>query len=177
VPGIKVGVRWMLSGLLAVTVAVVGCGGDDDDAPEAKGLSGDPIPLAAYIKQADKICKAGRIRAREELSQLQARLQDDGELTPEDVMQLNEEGATQVRPLVRELTQLPPPDTKRSEADAYTRAMQETLFALDDAVKAFHDGDEGKTNDALGRNREVAQDIVSNAKAVGFKECGTEFSQ
>jgi hypothetical protein len=58
---------------------------------------------------------------------------------------------------VRKIQQLPPPDSKREEADAYTRAMQETLFALE-------------------HNRDLSEDIIKHARAVGFKVCGTEFS-
>ena len=173
--------RLVLNGFAAVIVAaalcvLAGCGGGDDDTPRAKSLAGDPIPLADYIKRADKICKAGRTRARKELTGLQTSLQDDdGKLSDDDVMTLNAEGAEQVRPLVRRLTELPPPDSKRKEADAFTRAMQDTLSALDEAVKAYRGRDRVRTENALERNRDLAQDIVSNAKAVGFNECGTEF--
>jgi hypothetical protein len=55
-------VRLVLNGFAAVIVAaalcvLAGCGGGDDDTPRAKSLAGDPIPLADYIKRADKICK------------------------------------------------------------------------------------------------------------------------
>jgi hypothetical protein len=163
--------------LVLAALAFAGCGGGDDDAPQAKGLSGDPIPLADYIKRADKICQAGRVRARKALTELQTSLQsDDGELTDDDVMMLNAEGAEQVRPLVRKIQQLPPPDSKREEADAYTRAMQETLFALDDAVEAYRDEDRVRTENALEHNRDLSEDIIKHARAVGFKVCGTEFS-
>jgi hypothetical protein len=166
-------VRALAWGLIAA-LAVAGCGGDD--ASEAT-LKGDPIPLSEFITKADRICRDGQDQAAIALGPMQRRFGQDGSLTGDEAMLINRKGADLVRPMVDKLAALPPPADRADEANAYLRAIKDTLANLNAAVAAYGKGDKDATNEALERNRKRAVDSVSAAKAVGLKVCGTEFSR
>jgi hypothetical protein len=164
---------------IAIALAATGCGGGGKtpDPTPTPALTGKPIPLERYIARADRICDRGRKRVLARLRPLQAQFNADGTVTPDEAMILNDAGGQFARPVIEEIAALPPPDSHREDAEAYTRAMHDTLAALKEAVQRYRDGDRDAAQDALRRNRALAGDIVSAAQAVGFKQCGTEFSQ
>ncbi|HEX8206641.1 MAG TPA: hypothetical protein VF587_11340 [Solirubrobacteraceae bacterium] len=173
---------------LLVAAAAAGCGGGDDteDGP-APGrpprtpdtLFGEfrPIPLEQYLARGDRICANGRRTARAKLAPLQQKANADGELTPQEVMELNRAAVRLVRPMVRRLTQLPPPRTKRADAERYIRIVLGTVRALDEAAAAFDAEDVAGVREAIARNRKLALESADAAAALGFKQCGTEFSR
>jgi hypothetical protein len=169
--------RVLLAALAAVALA--GCGGGDDRAAATPtpALSGKPIPLASYVARADTICRRGGKRIRARLRPLQAQVSRDGDVTADEAMLLNDAGGQYARSVVDEIAALPPPDSHRADAEAYTRAMRDTLATLKEAVERYRASDRAAAQDALRRNRALAADIVSAARAVGFKECGSEFSR
>jgi hypothetical protein len=165
--------------LLVMTLAATGCFGSGD-APEptpTQALTGKTIPLERYIIRADRICVRGGRKVRERLRPLQAQVSADGDVTPDEAMILNDTGGKLARFVVDDIAALPPPDRHREAAEAYTRALRDTLDTLAEAVDRYNVGDRDAAQDALRRNRALAGDVVSAAKSVGFKQCGTEFSR
>jgi type II secretory pathway component PulM len=168
--------RLLLATLAAIALAGCGGGADAPDPTPTPGLSGKPIPLERYVARADRICRRGLKRVRAQLRPLQAQLGSDGALTPDDAMILNDAGAQLARPVTEEIAALPPPDRHRADAEAYTRALRDSLTTLRQAVDDYRAGDRAAAQDALSRNRALVGDIASAAAAVGFKQCGKEFS-
>ena len=184
--------RLLAAMLLALLVA--GCGGGDDEEPEPQRpaetqaerpaetssnafAEADPIPLTRYIARADRICARGRREARAALAPQQRRAAADGKTTPQEVMELNRAASKLVRPMVRRLTELPPPQRKRAEAERYIKTTLDTLRAIDEAVAAYDRDDVEAANEALRRNRKLAFESANAAGAVGLKACGTEFGR
>jgi hypothetical protein len=165
--------------ILVLALAAAGCGGGGDkpDPTPTPDLSGRTIPLERYIARADRICARGGRKVRERLRPLQAQISADGTVTPDEAMILNDTGGKLARFVLDDIAALPPPDRHREAAEAYTRALRDTLDTLAEAVGRYNPGDRDAAQDALRRNRALAGDIVDAAKAVGFKRCGTELSR
>jgi hypothetical protein len=164
--------------ILVLALAATGCGGGDGPDPTpTPTLTGRTIPLERYIARADRICARGGRKVRERLRPLQAQISADGAVTPDEAMVLNDTGGKLARFVLDDLAALPPPDRRREAAEAYTRALRDTLDTLAEAVDDYNAGDRDAAQDALRRNRALAGEIVDAAEAIGFKQCGTELSR
>jgi hypothetical protein len=173
-----ISVRGRLAGVLATAaLAAAGCGGDDEDSGSgSEPAASETIPLADYVARADRICAGERGRLRAELRPLGERIGADGKTTEAELMELNKAAAEGARPLVEELRDLPEPETKQAEVREYEAAVTKTLDLLDASVAAFERGDREEAAEKIEENRASVAEIERSAGAVGFKECGTEFS-
>ena len=173
-------------GFALVMVLLAGCGGSEGaKAPAAtptstalaqaaeKGEASETIPLERYLARGDAICRKGTARVRRLIAPVIERLGDRPSL--DEQMQLNELMARATEPVLERMSALPLPEGKEDEARTMVKQIRTSMDQLSVAVTEFEAGNTSAWKEALARNRSEAYAYADSARALGFRECGTEF--
>jgi hypothetical protein len=149
--------RPLVFGLLIVAAA--GCGEDE------------PIPLTEYRDRANAICRENNTEGRAEVDQLRERLEDGGELEPDELAELNGKVLELLRESHDRLAAIPPPAEQADAAKAYEQQVGEASDAFADLVEAQQHGDDAQLEEAFERNEALAEDVKKAAADLGLDEC------
>jgi hypothetical protein len=150
-------VRALVFGLLLLTVAV-GCGEED------------PIPLSEYIDRANEVCHYSNTEERADLQRLYDEATADG-LDRDEVQEINREVLERARDSTERLAEIPPPDERRADAEAYERGVEEANDAFEDMIEAIDDGDSERAGEANDRNDAAIEKAKDVAGDLGLDEC------
>jgi hypothetical protein len=151
-------VRPLVFGLTLLVLAA-GCGEDE------------PIPLSEYRDRANAICRENNTEGSAEVTQLRERLEDGGELEPDELAEVNEKVLELLRESHDRLADIPLPDEKADAAEAYEQQVGEATDAFADLVEAQEDGNDEQLLEAADRQEATATDVKQAAAELGLDEC------
>jgi hypothetical protein len=142
-----------------VLVALAGCGGEDT------------IPLSEYVDRANAICQESNTEGRDEIRQFRDEREADGNLDRNEVQEVNRKALDTARDSTERLADIPPPDERRADAEAYEQRVREANDAFGDMIEAVEDGDTERAGEALDRNEKLIGDAKDLARDLGLDEC------
>lgn len=163
-----------LAAIALIATVVVGCGGGSDSGSTSSGdttSAGDGAPLskAAFIKQADEICKKGSEEVKAEfaayLKENKIKEIGEGKETEAEVEARVEEVIEAAIPTLQQqldgIGALTPPAADQAQVDAYLEAAEEGI-------------ETGKKNpvELFTETEKVLAKSDKLAKEIGFKVCG-----
>jgi hypothetical protein len=146
-------VRGALLLLLAVGLALAGCGGGD---------GGDRLSQAEFVTQADAICQ-----------EYEAKLDALGQ--PQNEEQLAD-FADKAIPIARDgrerLGELNPPENQQENYDRWLEQGDRAIEIVEDLRDAAEDGDRAELQRIAQEAEQADQESNQLADQLGFKECG-----
>jgi hypothetical protein len=161
-------------------VALIGCGGDDDEpATTTQSVTApsedDRLSKSEFIRQADAICQSYEEQGQDwedRLTEWQMSATSDSDL--DEGADLFREGADIAEDLYAEIEQLPPPPGDEEIIDRYLSLAQTTVSMLRSIADDAEAGDVEAIqtqSDELASTGSKAQGI---ARGYGFQECGED---
>jgi hypothetical protein len=138
--------------VFALTLAAVGCGGDDDQPALTK---------AQFIKQADRICKEADEARYEAIERITKRISSPKGLQREEEKEILTEGLEPTQKQAEEIRELGAPEGDEQTIEAY-------LNRLEESVK---EAEEGTLADLDNRKNNPFTEVDAMATEYGFKAC------
>ena len=147
----------------ALTLAIAGCGGDDDEtttgasgASGATGAGGAPLSKSEFIAQADAACKSGN----EALDKSGQKLFSDGSPSTEEITQyVDQSFVPTIEGELDAIRSLTPPEGDEETIDDILQAAQTSVENVKDDPSLLESGNPFKEADDL-------------ANQYGLKVCG-----
>jgi hypothetical protein len=157
----------LIAGTASLAVLAAGCGGDDN------GGGGDRLTNAAFVAQANAICK----KANDKAEALQPDLPQNFDPKTATDEQLDTFGdflddvVGIFRPEIDELRDLNPPENVEDDFNQALSLVEESLNEADEAAEAAHDGDGDKVQEKLDESEEHSDEADEIATKLGLTVC------
>ena len=155
----------------AATLAIAGCGGDDDTTDTsgtsgATGVAGVPLSQDEFVSQGNAICDDVNTQLRD----LQA--PDGNDL--QSIADYAEQGIAIVEPALEQFQALTPPEDLQSTWDEYLSSAEEQIELDRQLQAAAAAGDQKQVESLIQQLQELDNDSV--AKELGLDTCAEDSS-
>jgi hypothetical protein len=154
--------------VLALAAGGAGCGDDGDDKGQSTVTAAPSNEQAAFVAQADEICRRFLNETRPVRDQLNTSNTQEASASAKELSE-------RMTGLADQLSQLSPPGDGASDIQSFTELLRQQAAKISEFSEVLAGGgDTGEVARVTGEGRKLAADARVAAQRYGLRACGTD---